>query len=416
MGNRNTAYPLGLFQGFGIELEYMVVDRDTLDVHPFCDRLLYHVSGNHEGEALPEGDEGIAAWSNELVAHVVEFKTARPAPSLEGLDAVFAAHVRHANEILAQWNACLMPSAMHPWMNPATETHLWPHDCNEIYEQFNRIFNCCGHGWANLQSMHINLPFADDGEFHRLHSAIRTVLPLLPALAASSPALDGKCTAFMDNRVRVYGGNCARVPEIAGMIVPEPVASRHGYEASILEPIYRALQPLDPEGILCHEWANARGAIARFDRGAIEIRLLDIQECPKADLAIATLVCEVVRALAEERYSTVEQQDTLSTDTLHAVLMDAAQHGDAAILDYPPLTRCLGINEQRQSMGEVWQQLAASCLPNDSAVMPALNTIFQEGCLARRICGAADKKNNAPLLEIYRELCCCLAENRMFLS
>jgi gamma-glutamyl:cysteine ligase YbdK (ATP-grasp superfamily) len=350
------------------------------------------------------------------VAHVVEFKTARPAPSLEGLDAIFAAQVRHANEILAQWNACLMPSAMHPWMNPATETHLWPHDCNEIYEQFNRIFDCRGHGWANLQSMHINLPFADNGEFHRLHTAIRTVLPLLPALAASSPALDGECTAFMDNRVRVYSGNCARVPEIAGMIVPEPVASRHGYEASILVPIYRVLKPLDPEGILCHEWANARGAIARFDRGTIEIRLLDIQECPAADLAIATLVCAVVQAVATERFSTVEQQDALSTEALYAVLMDASRNGDTALLDYPPLTRCLGINEQRQPMGEVWQQLAVACLPADSAAIPALNTIFQEGCLARRICDVVHEESAASLFTVYRELCRCLTENRMFVS
>jgi hypothetical protein len=29
-----------------------------------------------------------------------------------------------------------------------------------------------------------------------------------------------------------------------------------------------------------HHFANSRGAIARFDRGAIEIRVIDIQECP----------------------------------------------------------------------------------------------------------------------------------------
>jgi hypothetical protein len=32
--------------------------------------------------------------------------------------------------------------------------------------------------------------------------------------------------------------------------------------------------------VLRHEWVNARGAIARFDRSAIEIRVLDVAECP----------------------------------------------------------------------------------------------------------------------------------------
>ena len=414
MENHNPTWPLGLFQGYGMELEYMIVDRDTLDVRPICDKLLYQVSGNHDGEAHPEGDEGDAAWSNELVLHVVEFKTARPTPSLKGLDALFAAQVGRANEILAQWNACLMPSSMHPWMNPATETRLWPHDCNEIYEAFNRIFDCRGHGWANLQSVHINLPFANNEEFRRLHAAIRILLPLVPALAASSPALDNRCNGFMDNRVRVYSANAARIPQIAGMIIPEPVTTPNDYDATILKPLYRALQPLDTEGILRHEWVNARGAIARFDRGAIEIRLLDIQECPKADLAIATLVCAVVKALAEERFASTDQQNALSTKSLRAVLMDAAHAAEDAVLEYPLLARCLGVSEKRQSMSEAWQQMATAYLPHDSDTLSTLQVIFEKGCLARRISNAVSAATPASLTPVYRNLCSCLAENRMF--
>ena len=45
--------------------------------------------------------------------------------------------------------------------------------------------------------------------------------------------------------------------------------------------MYRAIDPLDTEGILQEEWLNSRAAIARFDRGAIEIRCMDTQECPE---------------------------------------------------------------------------------------------------------------------------------------
>jgi len=411
MAKDNRTPPFGLFQRYGLELEYMIVNRDTLNVLPICHRLLHPITGSLDGEAQPDGEEGAAAWSNELALHVVEFKTAHPTSSLEGLDSLFADQVNHANKILSNWNACLMPSAMHPWMNPEREMELWPYDCNVIYKAFNRIFNCHGHGWANLQSAHINLPFANDEEFRRLHAAIRVVLPLLPALAASSPVMDNACNGVMDNRLRVYSSNCARIPQITGKVVPEPVGSRQEYETAILAPIYQALRPLDSAGTLCHEWANARGAIARFDRNSIEIRLLDIQECPGADIAIATLVCAVVRALVEERFVTIEQMNALPTENLHAVLMDAIRDGDTALLNYPDLARCLGISEATQPMSAVWRHLAASCLPNDSPVHPTLEILFQKGCLARRIACACNKSS---LFAIYRELCACLADNRMF--
>lgn len=404
-------YPLSLFQAVGMELEYMIVDRDSLSVQPLCDQLLQAAAGVLDNEVYPEGKDGPAAWSNELVLHVVEFKTPAPVVALEGVDALFPAQVAHANETLAQWNACLMPTAMHPWMNPLLETRLWPHGSRDIYESFNRIFDCRGHGWANLQSVHINLPFANDAEFRRLHAAIRTVLPLLPALAASSPVMDGTLTGCMDNRLAVYQNNCACIPQITGRVIPETVRGRQEYEDRILHPIYQALAPLDPEGILCHEWANARGAIARFDRGAIEIRLLDIQECPKADLAIAELACAVIKALAEERFSSITEQDALSTELLAGVLQEAIRDGDIAPFACPPLARCLGLPEIRLTLGEAWQQLAAQTL---SLASPSLNLIFEKGCLARRITHTIQKRGMSSLFAVYAELCDCLKNNQMF--
>ena len=41
---------------------------------------------------------------------------------------------------------------------------------------------------------------------------------------------------------------------------------------------------------LQHEFLNSRGAILRFDRSAIEIRVVDLQECVRMDVAIAVFV------------------------------------------------------------------------------------------------------------------------------
>ena len=69
---------------------------------------------------------------------------------------------------------------------------------------------------------------------------------------------------------------------------------------TLLETIYADLAPLDPEGILRHERGNGRGCIARFDRMALEIRLIDVQECPRMDLAIAEAAVAVSQALVED--------------------------------------------------------------------------------------------------------------------
>ncbi|HJL50164.1 MAG TPA: hypothetical protein RMG45_30155, partial [Polyangiaceae bacterium LLY-WYZ-15_(1-7)] len=83
---------LGLFQGFGVELEWMIVDAETLAPRPLAEALL------REGDQIEdEREHGAAAWSNELAAHVIEVKTNGPAPRLEGVAALFEAQARAMN-------------------------------------------------------------------------------------------------------------------------------------------------------------------------------------------------------------------------------------------------------------------------------------------------------------------------------
>jgi gamma-glutamyl:cysteine ligase YbdK (ATP-grasp superfamily) len=198
---------LHLFQGFGVELEYMIVDKDTLKVLPVTDRVLK----DFHGSFIDEIENGSISWSNELALHVIELKTNGPSKTLEDLSDSFSRNVIEINQLLEKYNGILLPTAMHPFMDPFSEMKLWPHERNEIYEKYNSIFDCKGHGWANLQSVHINLPFANDEEFEKLHAAIRLILPLLPALAASSPIKDGIYSGFKDTRLDVYQNNQKRI-------------------------------------------------------------------------------------------------------------------------------------------------------------------------------------------------------------
>jgi glutamate---cysteine ligase / carboxylate-amine ligase len=401
--------PFGLFECFGIEIECMIVDRLSLAVAPICDRLLEQVGGGYETEV----ERGELAWSNELALHVVELKTNGPATTFAGLATRFQQHVQEINGLLAPMSACLFPTGMHPWMDPHRELRLWPHENDHIYRAFDRIFDCRGHGWANLQSMHINLPFGDDAEFARLHAAIRLVLPILPALAASSPFVDGKTQPRADMRLSYYRHNADRIPSVAGQVVPEPVYSKAAYEREILQKIYDDMATLDPEGILRNEWVNARGAIARFDRSAIEIRVLDTQECPTADLAIAEAVIAVVRALVDEVDLPSAQQQKWETSRLSAILEESVTHGDGAILDDSEYLAVFGLSEKVLSAGQVWQALVQRHLKPESG--DAISMVVANGCLASRIRRAAGAEPSRSKLEaVYRQLRDCLQTGQIF--
>jgi len=368
---------------YGVELEYMIVDRSTLDVAPIAEVLL-GVDGEVEHPDL--------TWCNELVAHVVELKVTKPAPSLVGLAEVFQDHVHRINALLEPHHAMLLPSAMHPWMDPYKEMVLWPHGYNDIYAAFDRIFDCRGHGWANLQSIHLNLPFHGDEEFARLHAAIRMVLPLIPAIAASSPFRDGRASGELDGRLTVYKTNAAKIPSVSGKVIPEPVYSKRDYIETLLKPMYADIAPFDPEGILQEEWLNARGAIARFDRNAIEIRVTDIQECPAADLAVLMMIDRAVNHFID-RFDQI--RDT-PTDALAALLDETirvggkAAYGTGTVLDF-----------WKQRLNE------GVDLPNNDC-QQAMKVILEHGSLAERLLRHEDQKS------AYTRLATCLQTGTMF--
>jgi hypothetical protein len=315
-----------------------------------------------------------------------------------------------ANAALAKFNACLLPTAMHPFMDPWKEMKLWPHDYDVVYAAFDRIFDCRGHGWANLQSVHINLPFAGDDEFARLHAAIRVVLPLLPALAASSPFAEGCATGWADTRLYHYRSNARRVPFVSGKVIPERVFTRAAYETEILARIYADLAPNDPEGLLAHEWANSRGAIARFDRNAIEIRLLDVQECANADAAIVALVCALVKALATEQLSSTAQQKLVDEGDLAHVLDGTIKHGDEAIINDSALLTLLGLPPHPIRARDVWLQLRAKLSlagPDAELWQSFFEHYGNHGCLSGRLSRAVGK---APTPTKLHDLCARLAD------
>lgn len=414
MSTPSATPALAAFSAFGIELEYMIVDRTSLAVRPIADRLLR----DDQGAAVSELERGAMAWSNELTLHVIEIKNAIPTPDLSALVTAFQTEIGEIDRRLAAEGARLMPGGNHPWMDPLTETRLWPHAHAEIYQSYDRLFDCRQPGFANLQSMHLNLPFADDEEFVRLHTATRLILPILPALAASSPYLDGSRSDVLDGRMAAYACHQAALPASMGQLIPDTVGSEAEYRERVLAPMYAELAPLDPAGVLRHEWLNARAAIPRFDRMALEIRVIDMQECPQADLAIAAASSRVIQNLYEERWCALPKQQAMPTAALADILWACIRDGERAVIDHPDYLRLLDYPALRCTAAALWGHL----LDASYRVIPQpwrepLNILREEGPLARRIQRAVGPASDRRRLDaVYRELCDCLAQGRMFLG
>src|SRR5262249_13944798 len=209
----------------------------------------------------------------------------------------------------------------------------------------------------DLQSMPINRRFAGEQEFARLPAAIRFLLPILAGLAASSPIIDGLPNGILDNRLVVYRGNCARIPSITGDVVPEAVGSIGEYHERVLEPLYRDLEPHDPERLLRHEWVNARGAIARFERMTIEIRVLDVQETPLMDAAYAALIVEILKVLCEERWADRRSLDQWHTRELGALLELCQRRGEETGITERRFLAALGFKGGSTDVKGLWTHL-----------------------------------------------------------
>jgi carboxylate-amine ligase len=161
---------------------------------------------------------------------------------------------------------------------------------------------------------------------------------------------------------------------------------------------------------------NSRGAIARFDRHAIEIRVIDIQECPQADMAVAEAVIAAVRSLTDEATIPLSEQQAWPEDLLADIFLRVVRDGEQAVIGDADYLAAMGIRERRMTAGAVWRILAER---NSDRIapeyQPALRRILTEGTLARRlVLRLGSRPDLDALMKAYRQLAACLAENRLW--
>ncbi len=398
--------PYKAYEVVGIELEYPIVDDRLEPIGAVADVLR-----DLAGRPTSDVELGVVGLSNEIVDHVLELKTNRPLARLVDSELVLAELVRRVAVVLAERGARLLPTAMHPWLDPG-RTRLWNRSGRRIYATYERLFDVRTHGWANVQAMHVNLPVGSDADAVAMMNAARLLVPYLPAVAASSPMYDGKLQPAVDNRLAWIVEHQARIPESCGDIVPEPIRSLEDYRQHVLAPMYAAVDRLPDAGMLRREYFNARGAVFKFSRQSMEVRVIDTQECVHMDHAIAAFVRHGLRWLASRPQVSVPQE-VLVRDFRAAVA-----RGSSAEVEAPHLLS--GTGSVRDALQVVLDGALGLAPLDERHYLERVGQVIREGSLSERIAAALRPHASDPQAlgratrRVYDELAVCLAENRLW--
>jgi len=276
----------------GPEHEFSLVNQELKPL-PIADKIIK----DYCGKTVNFVELHAFTFGKEMQLHVMEIKANSPFKSPIDFEATMQNAVSTLNQIIGKHDAQLLGTGMHPLLK-LKETAIWPHYHRKIYQEYGKIFSLDQHGWLNVQSFHLNLPYNKQTDGIQTHNLLANLCAYLPALTASSPIYEGKKGSDVDNRLQFYKINQKEIPSITGEIIPEYATSFNQYQRDI---IARYSEDLAKAGakktLLLRDWVNSRGIIFRFDRSSIEIRLMDEQECIKSDVALSCFIRAVIRGL-----------------------------------------------------------------------------------------------------------------------
>ncbi len=403
------------FEVVGMELEYPTVDRD-LNVVSLVEPAFRILAGRGTSDV----HLGALGFSNEIADHVFEVKTTAPVRSLRQAEEILYEGIQRFVAVLRdEFDARLMPTGMHPWFDPR-QGRLWSRSGTRIYGTYEKLFDVRTHGWMNVQASHLNLPFGDERETLAMHTAAALLVPYLPAIAASTPMYEGDLRPHADSRLAWILEHQARIPESCGQLVPEYVESFADYRRKILGPMYAALDrfPHDTSAIR-HEFLNARGAVFKFSRRAMEVRVLDTQECVRMDVAIAAFVRAALRHLSRRVMAGKLElpPHELLVEDFRATVRD----GSAALVAAPHVAAErdeTGRTDVRAVLRELLAAARKTARKDEQPYMELIAGVIESGSLSERIRAALLPFDAAPdedfteaARHVYIELMDCLEAN-----
>jgi gamma-glutamyl:cysteine ligase YbdK (ATP-grasp superfamily) len=387
----------------GPEHEFSIVNEE-LKALPIADKVIKAFCG----KTVNFVEQPTFTFGKELQLHVMEIKANSPFKSPMMFEETMQKAVATLLDFLEKkFHARLLGTGMHPLLRLG-ETSVWPHRHRKIYQEYANVFDLKQHGWLNIQSYHLNLPYPNEKSGIQLHNALAMLCAYLPAISASSPLYEGELGLNVDNRLSFYRLNQKEVPSITGDVVPEYAASFEQYRKEVIGQYSQDLAEAGAgKTLLFKEWVNSRGIIFRFDRAALEVRVMDEQECVKSDVALSCFIRAALRGLLADPVEMLPH-DLLVSD-FNAVITNGLQ----AKTRHPE-------GKTARHVCQYFYDLASkNAEASEKKYMWIVKKRIDEGNLSELIRGKIlDKSQKTDFVEavlsVYSTLTDCLAENQPY--
>ncbi len=344
----------------GIEEEFAVLDAGSLDLVPRFEELR---------DAAAEDPVLGPAIAGELISSEIEIRSGRG----EDFAAAIAAQREHRRRLFAlaaERGVALGATGTHPWSDYREQRIIDTEHYHRVEDGLRYV------AWRNNTfSLHIHIGIRGADRAVLVCDRLRPILPLLLAISASSPFLDGRDSGLHSARSQTFTRSFPRCG------IPAPFGDWDAYRDYISFLI-------DTRSIVEYTqvWLSVR---PHFSFGTVEVRICDAQPSAHESEALAALIVACVAQAAREIDAGVPYDD-IPGRLIEENMWRAIRHGlDGELLDLP--------SGRRYPAAEVTERLLAWTAPARAEL--ALEIALPELNGAQRQRRALDAGGSLP--EIY---------------
>ncbi len=255
----------------GVEEEFGILDDQTLELVPRFEQLSAAAS---EDPVLRE------AVAGELISSEIEIISGAGADLHDAL-ARQRERRRRLFALAAAHNVALGASGTHPWADYRRQPIIDTAHYHRVEQGLKYV------AWRNNTfSLHVHVGVRDIDRAVRVCDRLRPVLPLLLAISANSPYVDGQDSGLHSARTQIFTKSFPRCG------VPDPFGGWRRYR-DYIELLIATRSIVE----FTQVWWSVR---PHFAFGTVEVRICDVQASAQESDALASLMVACIAQAARD--------------------------------------------------------------------------------------------------------------------
>jgi carboxylate-amine ligase len=255
----------------GVEEEFSILHPQTLELEPRFEQL----------RAAAASDEVLNQHiTGELISSEIEIISG---VGVDLQDALSRQHERRRRlfALAAAQGVTLGATGTHPWADYREQAIIDTEHYRRVEEELKYV------AWRNNTfSLHVHLGVRDLDRAVRVCDRLRPVLPLLLAISANSPYLDGRDSGLQSARTQSFTKSFPRCG------IPDAFGGWAAYRAYI-ELLVRTGSIVE----FTQVWWSVR---PHFSFGTVEVRICDVQASAQESDALASLIAACIAQAARD--------------------------------------------------------------------------------------------------------------------